>query len=200
MSAIITKFSQLDLKGTYTYADYLLWQFSERVELIKGKIFKMSPAPSSSHQDISLNLTRIIDKVFYKTSCKFYVAPFDVRLINYKESTPENKIHSVVQPDLCVICDRSKVDAKGCLGSPDLVIEILSLGNSKKEMDIKFDLYQENKILEYWIVDPFQKTILVFVHENERYIGMKPYLIDSKIFSPTFPELKVSVKKVFEIL
>jgi Uma2 family endonuclease len=200
MSAIITKFSQLDLKGTYSYADYLLWQFSERVELIKGKIFKMSPAPSSSHQDISLNLTRIIDKVFYKTSCKFYVAPFDVRLINYKESTPDNQIFSVVQPDLCVICDRSKVDLKGCLGSPDLVVEILSLGNSKKEMDTKFDLYQENKILEYWIVDPFQKTILIYVLENERYIGMKPYLIDSKIISPTFPELKVSVRKVFEIL
>ncbi len=200
MSAIITKFSQLDLKGTYSYADYLLWQFSERVELIKGKIFKMSPAPSSSHQDISMNLTRIIDKVFYKTSCKFYVAPFDVRLINFKESTPENKIMSVVQPDLCVICDRSKVDIKGCLGSPDLVVEILSLGNSKKEMDTKFDLYQENKILEYWIVDPFQKTILIYVLENDRYIGLKPFLEDSKIISPTFPNLKVSVKKVFEIL
>jgi Uma2 family endonuclease len=200
MGTIITKISQLDMKGTYSYADYLLWQFSERVELIKGKIFKMSPAPSSSHQDISMNLIRIIDKVFYKTTCKFYAAPFDVRLINYKESTPENKITSVVQPDLCVICDRSKVDEKGCLGSPDLVVEVLSLGNSKKEMDTKFDLYQENKILEYWIVDPFQKTILVYVLENERYIGLKPYLIDSKIISPTFPELKVSVKKVFEIL
>lgn len=200
MSAIITKFSQLDLKGTYSYADYLLWQFSERVELIKGKIFKMSPAPSSSHQDISLNLTRIIDKVFYKTSCKFYVAPFDVRLVNYKESTPENQIFSVVQPDLCVICDRSKVDARGCLGSPDLIVEILSIGNSKKEMDLKFDLYQENKILEYWIVDPFQKTILIYVLENERYIGLKPYLEGAKIVSPTFPNLKVSVKKVFEIL
>ncbi len=200
MGATITKFSQLDLKGTYSYADYLLWQFSERVELIKGKIFKMSPAPSSSHQDISMNLTRIIDKIFYKTSCKFYVAPFDVRLINYKESTSENQILSVVQPDLCVICDRSKVDLKGCLGSPDLVVEILSLGNSKKEMDTKFDLYQENKILEYWIVDPFQKTILIYVLENDRYIGLKPFLEDSKIISPTFPNLKVSVKKVFEIL
>lgn len=199
MIAIITKLSQLDLKGTYSYADYLLWQFSERVELIKGKIFKMSPAPSSSHQDISMNLTRIIDKVFYKTTCKFYAAPFDVRLINYEESTPENKIMSVVQPDLCVICDRSKVDFKGCLGSPDLVVEILSLGNSKKEMDIKFDLYQENKILEYWIVDPFQKTILIYVLENDRYIGLKPFLEDSKIISPTFPDLKVLVKKVFEI-
>lgn len=200
MSTIITKLSQLDLKGTYSYADYLLWQFSERVELIKGKIFKMSPAPSSSHQDISMNLIRIIDRVFYKTPCKFYAAPFDVRLVNYKESTPENKILSVVQPDLCVICDRSKVDAKGCLGSPDLVVEILSLGNSKKEMDIKFDLYQENKILEYWIVDPFQKTILVYVLKNDTYIGLKPFILDSKIVSPTFPDLKVAVKKVFEIL
>ncbi len=200
MSIIITKFSQLDLKATYSYADYLLWQFSERVELIKGKVFKMSPAPSSSHQDISMNLVRIIDRVFYKTPCKFYAAPFDVRLINYIESTPENHIYSVVQPDLCVICDRSKIDLKGCLGSPDLVVEILSLGNSKKEMDIKFDLYQENKVLEYWIVDPFQKTILIYVLENDRYIGLKPYLIDSKIISPTFPNLKVTVKKVFEIL
>jgi Uma2 family endonuclease len=200
MSATITKFSQLDLKGTYSYADYLLWQFSERVELIKGKIFKMSIAPSSSHQDILLNLTRIFDKVFYATPCKLYFAPLDVRLINFKESKPENQIMSVVQPDLCVICDRSKVDLKGCLGSPDLVVEILSLGNSKKEMDIKFDLYQENKILEYWIVDPFQKTILIYVIENERYIGLKPFLEDSKIVSPTFPNLKLSVKKVFEIL
>lgn len=200
MSSIITNIKQLDLKGTYTYADYLLWQFSERVELIKGKVFKMSPAPSSSHQDVSMNLIRIIDKVFYKTSCKFYAAPFDVRLVNYKESTAENQILSVVQPDLCVICDRSKVDAKGCLGSPDLVVEILSSGNSKKEMDTKFDLYQENQVLEYWIVDPFQKTILVYVLENNRYIGMKPYLEDSKMVSPTFPNLKVSVKKVFETL
>lgn len=200
MSAIITKFSQLDLKGTYSYADYLLWQFSERVELIKGKIFKMSPATSSSHQDILMNLTRVFDKFFYGSSCKLYFAPLDVRLINFKESTPENKIFSVVQPDLCVICDRSKVDLKGCLGSPDLVVEILSLGNSKKEMDTKFDLYQENKILEYWIVNPFTKTILIYVLENEIYIGLKPFLEDSKIISPTFPNLKVSVKKVFEIL
>ncbi|MBC7642656.1 MAG: Uma2 family endonuclease, partial [Flavobacterium sp.] len=100
MSTVITNIKQLDLKGTYSYADYLLWQFSERVELIKGKIFKISPAPSSSHQDILMNLTITFNKVFSKTSCKLYFAPLDVRLINYKESTPENKIMSVVQPDL----------------------------------------------------------------------------------------------------
>ena len=199
MSNIITNIKQLDLNGSYSYADYLLWQFTERVELIKGKIFKMSPAPSSSHLDILMNLTLMFSKVFIKTSCKLYFAPFDVRLINFKDSTSDNQIESLVQPDLCVICDRSKIDQKGCLGAPDLVVEILSIGNSKKEMDTKFDLYQENKISEYWIVDPFQKTVLIYVIENDRYIGLKPYLIDAKITSKTFPDLKISVKKIFEI-
>ena len=121
MGTIITNINQLDLKGSYTYADYLLWHFKERVELIKGKIFKMSPAPSSFHQDISWNLSREIDKVFRKTSCKMYAAPFDVRLINFKESTADNQITTVVQPDLCVICDRNKIDANGCIGAPDLI-------------------------------------------------------------------------------
>ena len=199
MSNIITNIKQLDLNGSYSYADYLLWQFTERVELIKGKIFKMNPAPSSSHQDILMNLTLMFSKVFIKTSCKLYFAPFDVRLINFKDSTLDNQIKSVVQPDLCVICDRSKIDQKGCLGAPDLVVEILSIGNSKNEMDTKFDLYQENKISEYWIVDPFQKTVLIYVLENDRYIGLKPYLIDAKIISTTFPDLKIAVKKIFEI-
>ena len=92
MSTIITNIKQLDLKGSYTYADYLLWQFKDRVELIKGKIFKMSPAPSSSHQDISWVLTREIDKFFRKTKCKMYAAPFDVRLVNFNERIDNNKI------------------------------------------------------------------------------------------------------------
>lgn len=199
MSTVITNIKQLDLKGSYTYADYLLWKFKERVELIKGKIFKMSPAPNSFHQDISMNLTRSLDRFFYKTNCKMYIAPFDVRLINFKESTDNNKIITVIQPDLCVICDRSKIDEKGCLGAPDLIIEILSPGNSKKEMDIKFDLYQENKVLEYWIVNPSDKTILIYVLKDDIYIGLKPFIEDSKLQSPTFPKLKFAVKKAFEV-
>ena len=197
MGTIITNINQLDLKGSYTYADYLLWHFKERVELIKGKIFKMSPAPSSFHQDISWNLSREIDKVFRKTSCKMYAAPFDVRLINFKESTADNQITTVVQPDLCVICDRNKIDERGCIGAPDLIIEILSPGNSKKEMDIKYDLYEENGVREYWIVNPTVQTISIFVLQNDRYIGIKPLIIDSKLQSPTFPDLKFAVKKIF---
>lgn len=197
MGTIITNINQLDLKGSYTYADYLLWHFKERVELIKGKIFKMSPAPSSFHQDISWNLSREIDKVFRKTSCKMYAAPFDVRLINFKESTADNQITTVVQPDLCVICDRNKIDERGCIGAPDLIIEILSPGNSKKEMDIKYDLYEENGVREYWIVNPTIQTISIFVLQNDTYIGIKPLINDSKLQSPTFPDLKFSVEKIF---
>jgi Uma2 family endonuclease len=198
MATIITNIKQLDLKGSYTYADYLMWQFKERVELIKGKVFKMSPAPSSFHQDISGNLFFELRNFVNKGSCKLYAAPFDVRLINFKESTADNQITTVVQPDLCVICDRNKIDKRGCVGSPDLIIEILSPGNSKKEMDIKYDLYEENKVLEYWIVNPSEKTISIFVLENNRYIGIKPLIEESKLQSPTFPNLKFAVKKIFK--
>ena len=121
MGTIITNIKQLDLKGSYTYADYLLWQFKERVELIKGKIFRMSPAPNSFHQDISGNLFFELRSYINKGTCKLYAAPFDVRLINYKESTADNQIITVVQPDLCVICDRTKIDEKGCIETNFLV-------------------------------------------------------------------------------
>lgn len=199
MSQIITNIKKIELKENYSYADYLLWQFQERVEIIKGKIFKMSPAPSSSHQRISGELTYYLSKVFRKSTCQMYVAPFDVRLINFKESINDNQIFSVVQPDLCVICDVSKIDEKGCLGSPDLIIEILSISNSKKEMDIKFDLYEENLVSEYWIVNPFDKIIYIYILKDGKYSGLKPLIYDSKLESPTFPLLKFPVKKIFDV-
>jgi Uma2 family endonuclease len=199
MSIIITNIKQLDLKASYTYADYLLWNFKDRVELIKGKIFKMSPAPSSSHQRISGELTYQLSKVFRKTTCQMYVAPFDVRLINYKQSTIDNKILSVVQPDLCVICDVKKIDEKGCIGAPDLIIEILSPGNSNREMTIKFDLYEENGVKEYWIVNQSEKTILIYVLKDDKFIGLKPIVENGKLESPTFSNLKFSVKSIFKV-
>jgi Uma2 family endonuclease len=199
MDAIITNIKQLDLNGSYTYADYLLWQFSERVELIKGKIFKMSPAPNRIHQEISMSLTSSLLQVLKNQPYKFYAAPFDVRLINFKKSTADNHIITVVQPDLCVICDKTKLDDRGCIGAPDLIIEILSPGNSKKEMDIKYDLYEENKVKEYWIVNPITQTVSVFVLENNKYVGLKPLIIDSTLESQLFPNMKIKVKKIFGV-
>lgn len=188
----ITNINQLDPNKVYTYADYLLWRLKERVELFKGKIFKMSPAPARTHQKISLNITRILDDFFRNHLCELYYAPFDVRLPN-----KSGEILTVVQPDLCVVCDLSKLDEKGCLGAPDLVVEILSPGNTKKEMDYKFSIYEEAGVLEYWLVHPTDKNVQIFVLEHGRYIGLKPFTEGETITSRTFPELIFSVDDIF---
>ena len=198
MSVIITNFSDLDLTKTYSYADYLLWQFQERVELIKGRIFEMSPAPSRKHQVVSSILNRYLDRYFEYQPCGLYYAPFDVRLVNFQKSTDDKKVFTVVQPDLCVVCDENKLDDRGCIGAPDLVIEILSPGNSKKEMGIKFNLYEENHVKEYWIVEPAENSIFVYTLKDGKYIGLKPCIEGEKITSPLFPELDFEIEKIFE--
>ncbi|WP_392420593.1 Uma2 family endonuclease [Capnocytophaga canis] len=193
--ATINNINQLDLvNGVYTYADYLLWKFEERVELLKGKIFKMSPAPSLKHQRISLNITLFLGNYFKNQKCQLFVAPFDVRLP--KKDEKGDNIHTVVQPDLCVICDESKLDERGCIGAPDLIIEILSPGNSKKEMKNKFELYQESGVEEYWIVNPTDENILVNILEDGKYRILKP-VVDEYITSVKFPELKIHTSDIF---
>jgi Uma2 family endonuclease len=194
----ITKFSQLDLTKQYTYADYLTWQFAERVELLKGWVMKMAPGPSEIHQRSSFYLENNIYNYFAKKPCKVYHAPFDVRLVKVKKNLLDTKIHTVVQPDILVVCDRGKLDAKGVIGAPDLVVEILSPGNSKKEMKTKFELYETNGVLEYWIVNPQEKSIHLFYLENKKYQLDKIYFDDDKMESKIFKGLKVKVGEVFE--
>lgn len=191
----ITNINQLDLNKLYSYADYLLWKFEERIELIKGKIFKMSPAPSSSHQTISKKIVVILDNFIGNKKCEVFYAPFDVRIPTTNEQGDE--ITTVVQPDICVVCDLEKIDHRGCLGAPNLVVEILSPGNSKKEMDIKFSLYEEAGVEEYWIIDPNQESAIVYVLENGKYIGLKP-VVDNYIVSKKFPDLQIHSTKIFE--
>lgn len=196
MSAIITNISELDLNGTYTYADYLLWQFEERLELIKGKIFKMSPAPNTQHQAILGKLHLQVGSFFTNHYCQVFFAPFDVRFPRKGQAMSDQRIFTVVQPDLCVICDESKIDNRGCLGAPDLVVEILSPGNSKKEVDNKFDLYQESGVQEYWIVQPEEKNVLIFtLNDSGVFVGLKP--ATEKFRSTLFPELEIDLKEIF---
>jgi Uma2 family endonuclease len=197
MTGTITDINDLDLDGTYTYADYLLWQFEERLELIKGKIFKMSPAPSTLHQRISSRLQGNLFAHLSQKSCELFAAPFDVRLIDSKKSAIANReIYTVVQPDLCVVCDSQKLDDRGCLGAPDLIVEILSPGNSKVEMYNKFELYEETGVREYWLVEPSQNAVLVYVLDNEgKYIGLQPAI--NVLKSTIFPELEIDLKQIF---
>ena len=188
---VITSIDQLDEDKTYTYADYLLWKLKERVELFNGKIFEIEH-PNRMHQDVLINVLRQFDAVIRKHPCELYFAPFDVRLPN-----KNGEILTVVQPDLCVICDLEKLDDKGCLGAPDLIVEILSPGNTKKEMKHKYSIYEESGVSEYWLVHPTDKNIQVFVLENGIYIGLKPFTEGENITSKTFPELSFSTDEVF---
>ena len=199
MTQIITDISQLDPNGTYTYADYLTWKFSEMVELIKGKMMRMS-APVTQHQRISRQLQFAIHSHLLGKPCELFSAPFDVRLKDSKKTAKANKdILTTVQPDLCVICDATKIDRRGCIGSPDLVVEILSEGNSKKEMRIKYDLYEENEILEYWIVDPEHETLHQFVLDEttKKYQSVKIYVNDDAFSSSVFADMEIDLTKIF---
>lgn len=194
----IVSLDQLDLSKHYSYADYLRWKFKERVELIRGFIHKMSPAPSPSHQSVSFQTGLKFGNFFQRKPCKVYPAPFDVRLPDSEKQTADELVYTVVQPDLCVICDPGKIDARGCIGAPDLVIEVLSPGNSKKELTIKFRLYEENGVKEYWIISPFEKTIRVYTLEEDRYKSLPPFKQGDEISPVLFPELRFKVKEVFE--
>ncbi|MEM7510486.1 MAG: Uma2 family endonuclease [Bacteroidota bacterium] len=192
----ITSLDQLDLNGTYTYADYLTWQFSERLELFKGKIALMSPAPNRQHQKIVGNLYVPFFNHFKKHICEVYIAPFDVRLPN--QGTQNDKVYTVVQPDICVICDPDKLDDKGCIGAPDLVIEVLSPGNSRKEMRDKYSLYESAGVKEYWLVLPSENTLMVYTLNNEgQFIGKQPVTETETIGSDLFPGLSIELKEVF---
>ncbi|AUI67100.1 MULTISPECIES: Uma2 family endonuclease [Glaesserella] len=190
----ITRLDQLDPNGSYSYSDYLVWKLKERVEIIKGKIMAMSPAPNRLHQRISMKLTKEFLNVFSGHKCELYVAPFDVRFPDQG-----GKIKTVVQPDLCVICDPKKLDEKGCIGAPDLVVEILSPGNSKREMKDKYELYQEQGVSEYWVVRPEEQNIHIYVLENGKYIGITPVVEGDVITSVKFPALSFSTARLYEL-
>jgi Uma2 family endonuclease len=200
MEKIITDISQLDLNGIYTYADYLRWQLEERIELIKGKIFKMSPAPTARHQKVSREIMRDLLVYFDRNSpCQIYSAPFDVRLLDKSKSQNFNQeIYTVVQPDISVICDKSKIDEKGCIGAPDLIIEILSPGNSKKEMKIKYALYEESGVREYWVVYPSEQSLFQFILNEEEKFVLKAVFTEDEVFNAhIFPDLQIDLAEVF---
>ena len=197
----IVSLSQLDIEnGVYTYADYLTWKFDQTVELIKGKIFEMS-APSRKHQGMSWQLTLKIGNHFAKHSCQAYAAPFDVRLYDRVKSQKANKeVFTVIQPDICIVCDLDKLDDKGCLGAPDLIIEILSPGNSSKEMKTKKLLYEESGVREYLIFDPEHEHVLQFHLTDSGVYSPPTIFIDEILQSVIFPDLFIDLNEVFSAI
>ncbi|WP_404358325.1 Uma2 family endonuclease [Methylotuvimicrobium sp. KM1] len=194
----ITDLSQLDPEQTYSYADYLTWQIKETIELIKGKVMLMSPAPSVRHQRIERKLLVGIDLHLKNKLCEIFPAPFDVRLYDRNKSVlSSQEIFTVVQPDLCVICNPEILDKQGCNGAPDWIIEILSPGNSKREMQIKYQLYQECGVQEYWLVYPEQQAIHQFVLDSAGQYRLKAMFADKWASSYLFPDLSIDLIDLF---
>jgi len=193
----ITQFSQLDLTKTYTYADYLTWKFDEFVELIKGQVMRPMAGPSRRHQDYSTNLLRQILPSMAGSSCRVYHAPFDVRLTT-AGANGDQQIWTVVQPDICVVCDLAKLDDRGCVGAPDWIVEILSPGNTTRDTRIKFDLYEESGVLEYWIVYPGIKTVAAFVLREGQYQLTAEYTEPGPIPVTMLPSLTLEWAEIFD--
>jgi Uma2 family endonuclease len=195
----IEHLSQLDLNGTYSYADYLTWKFEQAVELIKGKILPMA-APNTRHQQISWRIGAKLAYFLEKKPCHPFAAPFDVRLYDKRKSEKANKdIYTVVQPDLCVICDETKLDDRGCIGAPDLVIEILSVGNSAKEMKTKKELYEENAVREYLVFDPEREHVFQYkLNDDGVYLAPDIIVIGDLLTSIVFPDLTINLEDIFK--
>ena len=212
---------------TYTYADYMAWKFKERLELFRGKIFKMG-APNMNHQVVGGNLYNQFYNHLKGKTCRVFIAAFDVRLPvkNRKKNVPgmraekisafpakapmsvlsddtppaypDDEITTVVQPDVCIFCDPSKLDDRGACGAPDLAIETLSPSNRKDELRMKYEVYEEAGVKEYWIADPAKKAVLVFLLQPDGKFSV-PEIFTGKdqLAAQCVPGLKFNINEIF---
>ena len=192
----VTELSQVcESTVEYTYDDYYDWLFTERVELIFGKVLPMA-VPNRLHQTVIRNLIAVFHPFFKGKSCEFYTAPFDVRL---PVGIKKGKYTTVVQPDLSVFCDQEKLDQKGAKGAPDLVVEILSPGNSRRDMKDKFEVYELAGVREYWIFHPIDSFVLPYLlNEEGKFIGLPSVHPPDILHSRIFPELSFSFEGIFQ--
>jgi len=190
----------LDLNKRYTYADYLTWLDDKRRELINGFIHLMSPAPRLKHVKVSTNIVWCLKTIVKKNKgkCEIYPAPFDVRLPKNGEAN-NDKIYTVVQPDISVVCNLSKLDELGCCGAPDMIVEVLSPSTAKKDMTKKFDLYEEHGVKEYWIVHPNDKTINVFLLQQDgKYDEGTFYEFEGNVPVYVFDNYPIDLNDIFD--
>lgn len=183
----------------FTYTDYLSWDDNERWEIINGEAYNITPVPNVSHQLILSQLLLQLGNQLNGKSCQVFPAPFDVRLPVGKEK--EKDIENVVQPDITIVCDAKKLDKKGCLGTPDMIIEILSPLTYRKDRKEKFFLYEQVGVKEYWLVSPDEKLVEVFRLEPGGKYGRPGIYSETDMIQLSFiNEATIDLNAVFSIL
>ncbi len=182
-------------KERFSYADLLSWPEEERWELIDGIAWDFA-APSTAHQQVSMNLSVILSLHLKDKPCRVFAAPFDV-FLNESFDVPDEELYTVVQPDLTVVCDQEKLVKRGCQGSPDLVVEIFSEYTSFRDISVKLNLYEKHGIREYWFVNPAVPFVMVY-HLEDGHYGEPEYLKDHGILrSRVLFGLSIPVREIF---
>ena len=144
----------------YTVEEYHTWDEWFRSELYEGTLIVME-SPTRKHQEILSELHGQLWQFLKGKPCRVYPAPLSVRLSLNEES--------IFEPDIVVICDESILTERGCIGAPDLVIEILSPSTARMDKKLKFMKYQQSGVKEYWIVDPVLDILEVNILSDNRY-------------------------------
>jgi Uma2 family endonuclease len=183
-------------KFNYSYADYIKSPEDVRYEVLDGQIISMSPAPTPKHQRVQREL--LAELVMYLRGKNFSVfgAPIDVCLFA-NQMTSNEKIKDWVQPDIVVVCDQDKINLQNIVGAPDLAIEILSPSTARNDRVIKYNNYQNAGVKEYWIVDPLNEYVEVFLLQNDQFIPSGFYTKEDSLKVNILEDLIINLKHIF---
>lgn len=190
--------ADIDLSKSYSYADYYGWQIDERLELINGKVYVLSPAPTTNHQILTGYIFNRLSDFLEDKGCNVFISPFDVRLPG--KSKEDKDITTVVQPDICVVCDKSKIDERGCIGAPDIMVEILSPGSSKKDLKQKQEVYEQSGVREYWVISPQNQWCIIYTLIDGKYNLSGPFVEGEFITSTVLPGFTLNLSTLFDKL
>ena len=183
--------------NSYTYADIENLPANERWELIDGLSYNMTPPPARVHQRISGELFFRIRNYLQGKTCEVYNAPFGVWFVENEQDVQHAQ--NYVEPDIAIICDKNKLTDKGCVGAPDMIIEILSPSTAAKDMNKKMSLYEHSGVKEYWVVHPTDFIVMVFRLVDGKYSRPKVYSPeeDSNVRVGIFEDLVIDLKEIF---
>lgn len=187
----------------FTYRDYLSWPEGERYELIDGLVFAMSPAPLLEHQAIVGELFFQLRSQLEGQPCRPFIAPVDVRLTRSEQDASgadEDQIDTVVQPDLLVVCDEKKLDARGVRGAPDFVVEVLSPATAARDHLEKKRVYERAGVREYWLVHPTDRLLTVYRRQADVFSGPEILALTGTTTIEALPGLKISWEPIVRVL
>jgi Uma2 family endonuclease len=174
----------------YTYGDYAKWGDETRYELIDGVAYAMAPAPVIDHQEIAGHIYHKLMTALEGQPCRPYMAPVDVRLPRHDEA--DDRVDTVLQPDVLVVCDPAKIDRRGVRGAPDLVVEVLSPSTAGRDQIHKRRVYERAGVREYWLVHPTDRVLTIYRLENGAYGRPDVQLLEGATAVGVLPGVEVA--------